>query len=383
MDVICQELGIPRKQIKDTKRLGRFIVIVHKSWLKCLVKDNLISKFPVHPGFDEWPSTKESIGRDWTLTYFTVYQKFTHKVIPLPNCRKDNFDSDFVLNFTRLLQNVSVANNRNLWKDAFNKYAGQRAKVPVKESTNRNERNSVNMVSYDAVLLEVITRMYGCNVVRAKSDKVNQQAEDTIRNTDKKRSDETYGRFETHANLYPVSAPLIETNSHFVLIYGGRFLESTLNDCVNFSPAILKQSYNKPLFIIYQLLQLIKTLHDRGLLLGNVTLDDIFLTENLWIQVIPSLESNILQCAIEDFNAETLDESNAQRISRNYESVNIPALVNEPTYSLKNYCEMWCNGRISNFDYLIMLNNMSGRRFSDPSKDSIINHPIMPWVYHL
>lgn len=72
MDVICQELGIPRKQIKETKRLNRFIVIVHKAWLKCLVKENILTKFPTHPGFDEWPSNAESIGHEWTLTYFTV-----------------------------------------------------------------------------------------------------------------------------------------------------------------------------------------------------------------------------------------------------------------------------------------------------------------------
>lgn len=72
MDVICQELGIPRKQIKETKRLGRFIVIVHKSWLKCLVKESILSKFHIHPGFDEWPNNADSLGPDWTLTYFTV-----------------------------------------------------------------------------------------------------------------------------------------------------------------------------------------------------------------------------------------------------------------------------------------------------------------------
>lgn len=75
MDVICQELGIPWKQIKQTKRLGRFIVIVHKAWLKCLVKENVLSKFPFHPGFDEWPSNADMKNRefeDWTLTYFNV-----------------------------------------------------------------------------------------------------------------------------------------------------------------------------------------------------------------------------------------------------------------------------------------------------------------------
>lgn len=72
METICQELGIPRKQIKETKRSDRFIVIVHKSWLKCLSQQNSVAKFPIHPGFDEWPNNEENIKQDWSLTYFTV-----------------------------------------------------------------------------------------------------------------------------------------------------------------------------------------------------------------------------------------------------------------------------------------------------------------------
>lgn len=73
MDALCQELGIPRKQIKETKRSDRFIVITHKSWLKSLVQQNCVCTFQNHPGFDEWPSNDE-IGQDWSLTYFTVIQ---------------------------------------------------------------------------------------------------------------------------------------------------------------------------------------------------------------------------------------------------------------------------------------------------------------------
>lgn len=72
METVCQELGIPRKQIRNTKRTNRFIVITHKSWLKCLSQQQSLAKFPIHPGFDEWPSDEEHIGQDWALTYFTV-----------------------------------------------------------------------------------------------------------------------------------------------------------------------------------------------------------------------------------------------------------------------------------------------------------------------
>lgn len=71
MEALYQELGIPRKQIKETKHPDRYIVIVHKSWLQRLITQHSVSPFPVHPGFDEWPNNEE-IGQDWSLTYFMV-----------------------------------------------------------------------------------------------------------------------------------------------------------------------------------------------------------------------------------------------------------------------------------------------------------------------
>lgn len=115
-----------------------------------------------------------------------------------------------------------------------------------------------------------------------------------------------------------------------------------------------------------------KTLHDRGLLLGNISLDDIFITDNLWIQVMPQIDLNILQSVAEDVT-ETSNESLAQQNTLNY-SASVP-LVDDLSYSLREYCEMWCNGSLSNFNYLTILNDMSGRRFGDPSF-----HHIMPWV---
>lgn len=72
MESICQEIGVPRKQIKETKRIDRHVVIVHRAWLSCLVQEKCVAKFPCHPGFDEWPTTDDGCGRDWTLTYFVV-----------------------------------------------------------------------------------------------------------------------------------------------------------------------------------------------------------------------------------------------------------------------------------------------------------------------
>lgn len=266
------------------------------------------------------------------------------------------------------MQHVSQANHRNLWKGAYNKYSGQRAKLLTKETINKNEKNAINLVPYDSVLLEAIIRTYGNCVIPLKLEKM--KSVDEQRQDKKKPSSlSDSSRFEAHVNQYPITA-VIESNTHFYVIYG-RYIENNLYDCVTYSPAVINHSYNKPLFIIYQLLQLMKTLHDRGLLLGNIGLDDIFLTNNMWLQVIPQIDLNILQ-SVEPF-AETSANSFAARKSSGL-SVKVQT-TDYLSYSLKDYCEMWCNGQISNFDYLTILNNLSGRRIGDPRF-----HHIMPWV---
>lgn len=282
----------------------------------------------------------------------------------MANCRKENSDNEAVLGFSQLIQLISQTNHRNLWKSAFKKYAGQRSKVPTKESINKSERNAINLVPYDAVLLEAIQRTYGCCVINAKSDK-NKQPDDA--RTDKKRASESATRFEAHINLYPVTAA-IETSSNFIVVYSS-FIENSLFDCVSYSPAILDKSYNKPLFIIYQLLQLIKTFHDRGLILGNIGLNDIFVTDNLWLNVMPQIDANILQ------SVEHLGEAPADEFASRKNSWNVLKCNPTISYSLKDYCEMWCNGQLSNFDYLSILNSLSGRRLGHPGY-----HHIMPWV---
>lgn len=80
-----------------------------------------------------------------------------------------------------------------------------------------------------------------------------------------------------------------------------------------------------------------KTLHDRGLLLGNIDLDDIFVTENLWLQVIPQIDLNILQNTEENLTETSIENV----IQRKHSTV---VLLDDLSYSLRDYSEMWCNG---------------------------------------
>lgn len=42
---------------------------------------------------------------------------------------------------------------------------------------------------------------------------------------------------------------------------------------------------------------------------------------------------------------------------------------------LRDLVLQWVHGRVSNFDYLMHLNSLAGRRMGDPNY-----HPVLPWV---
>lgn len=161
-------------------------------------------------------------------------------------------------------------------------------------------------------------------------------------------------------HLYPAICA-IETSSHYYLVFDSCH-EYTLFDCATYSPAILEESYNRNLFLIYQLFTLMKNLHEMGLLLGEIDLNDIYLRENLFLQVMPNIKSNIFQYKAEEDGP----------LFRKTESI---PRANKLSYSLKDYCRMWCSGQVSNYEYLIVLNNSVGRAVDLPEY-----HHIMPWV---
>lgn len=131
---------------------------------------------------------------------------------------------------------------------------------------------NISLVKYDTVVQDIITRTFGCPIIS-----MNNSINDTA------STDVKVKVYEAHHNVLPAMCAL-EMDSCFLIIQHP-YICHTLQDCVTFSPAMLGTSHAKPLFVIYQLLQAMRTMHDRGLVLGDVTLNDILVTENLWIQV--------------------------------------------------------------------------------------------------
>lgn len=89
-----------------------------------------------------------------------------------------------------------------------------------------------------------------------------------------------------HANLSPLIA-VLHSKHAFYFVYP--YLRFSLFDSALHSPAMLEDSVAKPLFVLYQLLQLLNHCHSKGATLGDLGLRNIFVDARLWVQIrLPS-----------------------------------------------------------------------------------------------
>lgn len=288
--------------------------------------------------------------------------------MPLPRSKINSGRNDAPLSFSQLLSYVSQTNHRNLWKESYKKHS-------VNYSTqSAKEQSTVNVVDYNSLLNEVIVRLYGCNIIRIKIDPADPDSQ-TSELISGKHASKVY---DTHSNLLPVICAIDMEKSLF-LIHHFHY-RHTLLDCLLFSPVLLEINYSRNLFIIYQLMQLMKSMYNRGVNFGEVKLEDIYLNDNLWIQVSPQITANLNTVHpddISEFNKQSPSElSGTLKKSKGWtESWGSKALSRDELVSLEKLCELWVKGCLSNLDYLVHLNMLSGRRSGDP-----LAHHVIPWV---
>lgn len=143
-----------------------------------------------------------------------------------------------------------------------------------------------------------------------------------------------------------------------------------------YSPFIFSGSTIRPLFVIYQLLQAFRYIHNQGLFIGPFTSSDISVNENLWIEAIPTTWKRL-----HDFHKQGLDNHNElQKQTHSVEFCNRKVItLSQDTASplklssnsssksnrrnlsknLTSLVRSWVDGNISNFDYLMELNKVS------------------------
>lgn len=208
-----------------------------------------------------------------------------------------------------------------------------------------------------------------------------------------------------HPGLCPLIAALETKQAYYLLSSYQRF---TLFDIVTHSPAMLEDSVAKPLFVMFQLLKLLEHCHSMGVTLGGLSLKNIFTDSRLWIQLRLPL-SVVCQAGREASAGQSGSERSPGRDgvttegedtgidvdaalsssvwaetglneqgfppSHNNRSVVHSFSYTPPALHLADAVEKWRHGKLSNFDYLMLLNYYTGRRLGEPN-----NHPILPWV---
>ncbi|XP_050670709.1 WD repeat-containing protein 81 [Leptidea sinapis] len=354
MDFIVKELGINRKNIHSTHTPSLFGVVVHNTWLKKWIKnldvDNTVNNldYTLQPG--------ESVPYPWHKVFIKVLKKKISKVLPLPRFKLHEGNTEPSLTFSQILQYVSQNNQRNLWKESFKKYS---------QNVDNKETSVVNLLDHDHLLSEVLIRLYGCNIIKLTDGSDNSEYKEINKNITKSN--------DTHSNLLSVLFAL-ETDNNYYIVYRTHYNNSLL-DCLNFSPSLIDKTYARGLFIIFQLLNVSKAMLDRGLCLGVLNLEDIFLTEDLWLQIVPPVLNNV----------HSLDSSLISEQNRSKQMTSQSQIVKSQNdeewcwrnnvIELEKLCMLWVRGRISNLDYLLQLNILAGRSANDAQA-----HFMVPWV---
>ena len=140
----------------------------------------------------------------------------------------------------------------------------------------------------------------------------------------------------------------------------------SVTQMIKFSPAILLDINLKYLFVFYQILRIYEELHAKETYLGqDVYLSQFKITENLHVQFEPKFTLK---------KRKKIESSSTMNVDNYIEKLSLSKKAEDCTY-LGEATTKWCNGELTNLDYLLVLNHAAGRRFGQPN-----NHPVVPWV---
>lgn len=146
-----------------------------------------------------------------------------------------------------------------------------------------------------------------------------------------------------------------------------------LHDILLYSPKTL-DSHEKTLFILYQLIKFTKKINSLNLNINELKLSDIFIDNNYWLRIKLPIDSilNLYKTEYKQQIVSLVEDSFfiTNQLDEVYDSYK--QLTHQ---DLANITKNWCFNKIDNFNYLLMLNCIAGKKFNCP-----FNHPIFPWI---
>ena len=314
------------------------LLLAHRDWLHGLLLHQTIPEiFHTHPDYSD--SEVEAFlaetrvpSPDWTLlSVKTIPVNFKPKIKssnrPVgPDCTN--------LTLPEIVQHINQNHFTNGWR-----------------SNSKTNQEPSTPGSWQEQVLELILRLHGRDLPVIRPD------DDEDLSLHIKPEGETESECVSKpTNLVPMHC-LILTKRFVLLIQN--FQPTSVLDILKYSPAIISETSTKYLFILYQILEIYKTLASLGISFGDaVSLDNFKINETLHIQYEPPL-------IVEEISTK---HSDLQTSPEPGESITASSEVSEATAG-------WCRRDLSNLEYLLILNREAGRVLGQPN-----NHPVLPWV---
>ncbi|XP_076903267.1 protein GFS12-like [Bidens hawaiensis] len=167
-----------------------------------------------------------------------------------------------------------------------------------------------------------------------------------------------------HPNIVPILS-MMKSSTHINVILPKTHY--TLENILHYSPDALKSNWHIKL-LMYQILSPLRYMHGLGIAHGNLSPPNVLLTDSFWCWL------NI---------GDTLTLQSHTKSSEKLVCCTKGCHSNEIYADLKLSCSTdwhtvfirWWSGELTNFDYLLFLNKIVGRRWGDHTF-----HTVMPWV---
>ncbi|KAF8692497.1 hypothetical protein HU200_039595 [Digitaria exilis] len=172
-----------------------------------------------------------------------------------------------------------------------------------------------------------------------------------------------------HPNFLPVLGVLETSDCCYMLHPKAPY---TLENIMHYSPEAFRSDWHIR-FLIYQIISALAYLHDSGVHHGNLRPSNILMSDSLW----PYLSVSDT-CPIKHSWGFT-DRKCSPNSCCFMEDCSSKAICNgfklQSSLDWQSYFKQWWKGELSNYEYLLVLNKLAGRRWGDPAF-----HTVMPWV---
>ncbi|XP_071785410.1 WD repeat-containing protein 81-like [Asterias amurensis] len=366
LETILGELKLESSQVQEVP--GSIVAVVHNDWLHYLFKNGVVPTAKQlnvpHACWEKLPG-RPAHGRvesPWKRVEIEIISKPTSGKIIVPKINpKWLMKGD--LGFMEFMQCLAKQNYLNQWERMYQKHA-------TLLTTNRNAQQIKQDSSME--LEESLKALFNCPIFKTCQRDRPQELDKTT-TSGLQTTQVNYQQHQEHPNMVPVVCIISSAKSLFII---RNCVEHTLQDCITFSPAMLGNSYAKPLFVIYQILKAFDFCHRQGVPCGEITLRDFSMDKNLWVQFRGPKWNDLIQrnCCEESKITNDISSSEGGSTER-LSAMETPANANDPIQTLPELVLSWVKGELSNFDYLMTLNSLAGRHASNPN-----HYPVLPWV---